>query len=73
MRGVKCFNLSDAISTWKNKTRVDLEAAKCDVVCANCHRMREFKRATNCEYPDPSETWHIGMDEVTICSAQVAQ
>jgi hypothetical protein len=27
--------------------RMLAEAAKCDIVCANCHRLRTFQRRTN--------------------------
>jgi len=43
---IKLFNISDLIS---RKLRVSTETlkkelAKCDVVCANCHRERTYQR-----------------------------
>lgn len=38
----KCFNLGSTV-TW-SIARIDEEIAKCDVVCANCHRIRTFNR-----------------------------
>jgi hypothetical protein len=44
VRGEKSFNISIAKSKAYSKERVDAEIAKCDLVCANCHRIRTFKR-----------------------------
>jgi len=42
---VKCFNLSIAGGqtrlSWK---KMEAEIAKCDIVCANCHRIRTYQR-----------------------------
>lgn len=41
-RGIKRFKMTDAAYTpWKSFME---EAAKCDVVCANCHAMRTYER-----------------------------
>lgn len=40
-RGKKRFVVSDGVKTLKLLLR---EIAKCDVVCANCHRIRTHKR-----------------------------
>jgi len=43
VRGEKKFNISSAISRRINKKTIWEEIAKCDVVCANCHRERTYK------------------------------
>jgi hypothetical protein len=41
----KCFNLSIAASqTRQSWEKMAAEIAKCDVVCANCHRERTHQR-----------------------------
>lgn len=30
-----------------NKKALELEIAKCDIVCSNCHRVRSYKRLVN--------------------------
>lgn len=42
VRGEKEFNLSQRLQM--PLRRLTAEAAKCDVVCANCHRIRTFER-----------------------------
>lgn len=42
VRGVKIFNISKMVG--RGMKAVLEELAKCDVVCANCHRIRTFKR-----------------------------
>lgn len=41
---VKRFNVSAAIPLGLSLEAVKEEAAKCDVICANCHRMRTLRR-----------------------------
>ena len=38
VRGTKQANVAELISTLSKK-RIDLEIAKCEIVCSNCHRM----------------------------------
>lgn len=42
----KLYNVSNIASriNW-NKDKIDQEIAKCDLVCANCHRIRTWKRS----------------------------
>ena len=42
VRGQKAFNVSKAV--WGNLDNLLAEIAKCDLVCANCHRIRTKKR-----------------------------
>ena len=42
-RGVKKFNISSSYYQFSMK-KVQEEIAKCDVVCANCHRFRTAQR-----------------------------
>lgn len=44
VRGEKKFNLSRSTSRFASTVAMDEEIAKCDVVCANCHRARTFTR-----------------------------
>lgn len=40
---IKLFNISGSFLT-KRKAQIIEEMAKCDIVCANCHRQRTFMR-----------------------------
>lgn len=42
VRGTKRFELSDARATSASFETIRDEIMKCDVVCANCHRLRTF-------------------------------
>ena len=44
VRGKKKFNLSVVGSKMYSLETIDKEIDKCDVVCANCHRIRTFTR-----------------------------
>jgi hypothetical protein len=44
--GEKSYNVSDAIARVLSWARIELEIAKCEVVCANCHRIRTHERRT---------------------------
>jgi hypothetical protein len=45
VRGAKEFNLSEVRRKTPSLRRVQEEIEKCDVVCANCHALRTWKRA----------------------------
>lgn len=40
----KSFNVSTAVAEGKSLNRIKLEVAKCELVCANCHRHRTYCR-----------------------------
>ena len=40
----KKFWLSSGRAALKSRAQILVEAAKCDIVCANCHRLRTFER-----------------------------
>lgn len=44
VRGEKCMNISAMSSTSTSLRKVLAEIAKCDLVCANCHRLRTCRR-----------------------------
>lgn len=43
----KKFNISESFNhhTWK---KISIEISKCDIVCANCHRIRTIERLGKC-------------------------
>jgi hypothetical protein len=43
---IKLFDIGNAAGRWTPWDLVLLEIAKCEVVCANCHRIRTFERRT---------------------------
>lgn len=43
VRGQKENTISDAIKNGHSWTRVESEIEKCEVRCANCHRIRHYK------------------------------
>lgn len=44
VRGEKIDNVSNMVSQLRPPEMIKSEMAKCDVVCACCHRIRTFKR-----------------------------
>ena len=44
VRGTKVINLGLAIARGYSERAIHEEIAKCDVVCANCHRERTYQR-----------------------------
>jgi hypothetical protein len=56
----KLGNISGAVLYW-SWARIMAEVAKCDVVCANCHRIRTARRAGWSEYLDDDDSgWGDG-------------
>ena len=43
VRGQKCFNVGEAITL--NMAALLAEAAKCEIVCSNCHAERTWRRS----------------------------
>lgn len=49
----KEFEISTGISKWYSMEVLIQEADKCDLLCANCHRLRTHKqRCSGCKYCD---------------------
>lgn len=46
VKGEKKFNLATAGNRLVSLEKVKEEIGKCEVVCANCHRIRTFKRGS---------------------------
>jgi len=44
IKGEKLFNLSEAVVDKTSMDKLICEMLKCEVVCANCHRIRTFSR-----------------------------
>lgn len=45
VRGEKVANVSRMVSQGVSLEKILIEVEKCDVVCANCHRIRTWERA----------------------------
>ena len=44
-RGVKVLSISQMVRQAKSVEDIETEIAKCDIVCANCHRERTHRRS----------------------------
>lgn len=44
IKGKKRFNISEATQKYRSIPRLMEEIAKCELVCANCHRIRTYGR-----------------------------
>lgn len=53
VRGKKKMNISDMIVRGYSVSAIAEEIVKCDVVCANCHILREKRRRGETERPNP--------------------
>lgn len=45
----KSFNISEGVRNGLSLKRLEQEIAKCELVCANCHRLRHFLRSEGLE------------------------
>jgi hypothetical protein len=52
VRGTKSANVSLLLARGHSWGNILAEIIKCDLVCANCHRIRTFERTENC-YRNP--------------------
>ena len=57
VKGVKLLNVCNS----KSIAQAKLEIEKCEVVCANCHRIRSFRRLYPCK-PDIFEATYEAID-----------
>jgi hypothetical protein len=61
VRGKKLFDISTIVhSTKGTEEKIRAEAAKCDIVCSNCHRKRTY------DVPQ-STCWHCNSSRVGVC------
>lgn len=47
VRDDKIMDLSRMVTGGKSLTMIKAEITKCELVCANCHRIRTFQRLTS--------------------------
>ena len=47
VRGIKHFNIGKLLAKRSSSLTLIKEMSKCDVVCANCHRIRTWRRWQN--------------------------
>ena len=61
----KTMQVSDLVGKSKSWSRIAEEIAKCDLVCANCHRIRSFERGQHhsARLAEPSPQLTIPMPE----------
>jgi hypothetical protein len=55
VRGMKKFPISNVSGGELSLRALRIEVAKCDLVCANCHRERTFSRIRNEEKKEQGE------------------
>lgn len=63
----KSFNISTAIPSGKGYERVLVEAAKCDIVCANCHRERTWGQYNRARLSRPQLSAPYGPEHRSEC------
>ena len=51
VRGTKTANLAQMLTSGYGIETIKAEIAKCELVCANCHRIRTYKRHHPSEAP----------------------
>lgn len=49
VRGEKIHNISNLVNSASTIEQIKVEIEKCELVCANCHRIRTYKRGYNAE------------------------
>lgn len=76
--GSKCFDVSKK-AIWGSKKRILSEIAKCDLVCANCHRIRTCHRShvtchrsSGVEQPSRKRPTRVRLSTVALVSGESA-
>lgn len=74
VRGEKSFAISEGVVSLK---KLEAEAAKCDVVCANCHRIRTYVRqqwyAQGRDRTSDVPTHHVGSSSTEVPAQVLAR
>lgn len=55
VRGEKKYNISHLASSTKSWETIQIEIDKCDLICANCHRIRTWSRGEQTSVPKSTE------------------
>lgn len=69
VRGVKHRNISNLVEQNASIATIDAEIAKCDLVCAICHRRRTYKRGQMSEREEFSAADNIAAAAAVVAAA----
>ena len=75
VQGYKLVNVSTLINrisltieAGRISDELQNELTKCDLVCANCHRIRTVNRTAADKVPDPAHPWVSAVDRIVAAS-----